>query len=74
MVLLPTPRLFDAKRLRSVADSVGALLMFDLSHEAGLIAAKVIPNPIPLADVVTMSLDKTLRGPFGGAILSVETS
>jgi len=63
------PRLFDAQRLRTIADSVGARLMFDLSHEAGLIAAGVIPNPIPLADVATMSLDKTLRGPFGGAIL-----
>ena len=63
------PRLFDAQKLRDIADSVGAKLMFDLSHEAGLIAAGVIPNPIPLADVATMSLDKTLRGPFGGAIL-----
>jgi glycine hydroxymethyltransferase len=63
------PRLFDAQRLRSIADRVGARLMFDLSHEAGLIAAGVIPNPIPLADIATMSLDKTLRGPFGGAIL-----
>ena len=63
------PRLFDAERLRSITDSVGARLMFDLSHEAGLIAAGVIPNPIPLADVATMSLDKTLRGPFGGTIL-----
>lgn len=63
------PRLFDAEQLRSIADEVGAKLMFDLSHEAGLIAGGVIPNPIPLADVVTMSLDKTLRGPFGGAIL-----
>lgn len=63
------PRLFDADRLRFIANSVGARLMFDLSHEAGLIAAGVIPNPIPLADVATMSLDKTLRGPFGGTIL-----
>lgn len=63
------PRLFDAKRLRTIADSVNAKLMFDLSHEAGLIAAGSIPNPIPLADVATMSLDKTLRGPFGGTIL-----
>lgn len=66
------PRLFDAERLRWIADSVGARLMFDLSHEAGLIAAGVIPNPIPLADVATMSLDKTLRGPFGGTILCRE--
>jgi len=63
------PRLFDAQRLRLIAENVGARLMFDLSHEAGLIAANVIPNPIPFADAVTMSLDKTLRGPFGGMIL-----
>lgn len=63
------PRLFDAERLREIADEVGAFLMFDLSHEAGLIAAKVIPNPVPLSDVSTMSLDKTLRGPFGGLVL-----
>ena len=66
------PRLFDAERLRYIADSVGAYLMFDLSHEAGLIAGKAIPNPVPLADVVTLSMDKTLRGPFGGLILCKE--
>jgi glycine hydroxymethyltransferase len=64
------PRLFDAERLRAAADGVGALLMFDLSHEAGLIAGGAIPNPVPLADVATMSLDKTLRGPFGAVILA----
>jgi glycine hydroxymethyltransferase len=63
------PRLFDAQRLRSIADRVGAYLLFDLSHEAGLIAGGAVPNPVPLADVTTMSLDKTLRGPFGGLIL-----
>lgn len=66
------PRLFDAERLRAVADACGAHLMFDLSHEAGLIAAGAIPNPVGLADVVTMSLDKTLRGPFGAVVLSRE--
>jgi glycine hydroxymethyltransferase len=64
------PRLFDAHRLRMIADMVGAKLMLDLSHEAGLIAGGAIENPIPFADVATMSLDKTLRGPFGGLILS----
>lgn len=64
------PRLFDAERLRCIADEVGAKLMLDLSHEAGLIAGGVISNPVPFADVATMSLDKTLRGPFGGLILS----
>jgi glycine hydroxymethyltransferase len=66
------PRLFDAARMRAIADDVGALLMFDLSHEAGLIAGGAIANPVPLADVVTMSLDKTLRGPFGAMILCKE--
>ncbi|MBK7737538.1 MAG: serine hydroxymethyltransferase [Saprospiraceae bacterium] len=63
------PRLFDAQYLRRIADSVNAFLMFDLSHEAGLIAGGVIPNIVGIADVVTMSTDKTLRGPFGGIIL-----
>jgi glycine hydroxymethyltransferase len=63
------PRLFDAKALREIADATGARLMFDLSHEAGLIAGRAIDNPIPLADATTMSLDKTLRGPFGGIVL-----
>ncbi|MCX6350643.1 MAG: serine hydroxymethyltransferase [Bacteroidetes bacterium] len=63
------PRLFDALRLREIADSINAKLMFDLSHEAGLMAGGVIPNIVNIADVVTMSSDKTLRGPFGGIIL-----
>ncbi len=63
------PRLFDAVALRKIADSVGAKLMFDLSHESGLIAGKALPNIVEMADVVTMSMDKTLRGPFGGIIL-----
>ncbi len=63
------PRLFDAMRLREIADSVGAKLMFDLSHESGLIAGGAIPNIVNIADVTTMSIDKTLRGPFGGIIL-----
>lgn len=64
------PRIFEAERLRTIADEVGALLMFDLSHEAGLIAGGVFPNPVPFSDVSTMSLDKTLRGPFGGVVLT----
>ena len=63
------PRLFEAERLRAIADSVEARLMFDLSHEAGLIAGAAVPNPVAVADVVTMSLDKTLRGPFGAMVL-----
>lgn len=63
------PRLYDVETLRRIADSVGAYLMLDLSHEAGLIAGGALANPITSADVATMSLDKTLRGPFGGLIL-----
>ena len=63
------PRLIDATALREIADETGARLMFDLSHEAGLIAGRAIDNPVPFADVTTMSLDKTLRGPFGGMVL-----
>lgn len=63
------PRLFDGEVLRSIADEVDAALHFDLSHEAGLIAGGAIPNEIGVADAVTMSLDKTLRGPFGGLLL-----
>lgn len=63
------PRWYDASRLRAIADNCGARLMFDLSHEAGLIAGGALSNIVPLADVATMSLDKTLRGPFGGLIL-----
>lgn len=64
------PRLLDAEKLRAITNEVGALLMLDLSHEAGLIAGRVIVNPVPFADAATMSLDKTLRGPFGGLVLS----
>jgi glycine hydroxymethyltransferase len=64
------PWLFDFDQLRAACDGVGARLMLDLSHEAGLIAAHAIPSPLPAADVITMSLDKTLRGPHGGLILS----
>lgn len=63
------PWLYDVHALRSICDRVGAKLMFDLSHEAGLIAAGVIDFPVAAADVITMSLDKTLRGPHGGIIL-----
>lgn len=66
--------MFDAQYLRRIADSVNAFLMFDLSHEAGLIAGGVIPNIVGIADVVTMSTDKTLRGPFGGIILCKKNS
>lgn len=64
------PRVIDAEQFREIADEVGALLMFDMAHIAGLVAGGVHPNPVPHADVVTLTTHKTLRGPRGGAILS----
>ena len=66
------PRNIDATPFRRIADEVGALLMFDAAHVAGLIAAGVYPNPVPLCDVVTFTTHKTLRGPRGGCILTTE--
>ncbi len=65
-------RLIDYKRFREIADSVGAYLLVDMAHIAGLVAAKVIPSPIPHAHFVTSSTHKTLRGPRGGLILCKE--
>jgi glycine hydroxymethyltransferase len=64
------PRTIEPEPLRSIADEVGALLMFDAAHIAGLIAGGVHPSPVPHADVVTFTTHKTLRGPRGGAILA----
>jgi len=64
------PRLIDPAPLREIADEVGALLLFDAAHIAGLIAGGAHPNPVPFADVVTFTTHKTLRGPRGGCILS----
>jgi glycine hydroxymethyltransferase len=63
------PRIIDFERFRQVADGVGAVLMVDMAHLAGLIAAGVHPSPVPHADVVTSTTHKTLRGPRGGFIL-----
>jgi glycine hydroxymethyltransferase len=62
-------RVIDWKRFKAIADSVGALLMVDMAHYAGLIAAGVYPTPIGIADFVTSTTHKTLRGPRGGLIL-----
>ncbi|TNF65897.1 MAG: serine hydroxymethyltransferase [Gammaproteobacteria bacterium] len=60
----------DWQKFREIADSVGAYLMVDMAHVAGLIAAGLYPNPVPVADVVTTTTHKTLRGPRGGLILA----
>ena len=63
------PRTIDFAKFREIADEVGAYLMVDMAHIAGLVAAGVHPSPIPYADVVTTTTHKTLRGPRGGLIL-----
>jgi len=63
------PRVIDFARIRAIADEVGALVMTDMAHIAGLIAAGVHPSPIPHSDFVTTTTHKTLRGPRGGMIL-----
>src|SRR5207237_1033219 len=63
------PRTFDFPRLRAICDDVGALMMVDMAHFAGLVAGKAHPDPVPYADVVTSTTHKTLRGPRGGLIL-----
>jgi glycine hydroxymethyltransferase len=66
------PRWFDFERLRQIADSVGAFLMMDMAHVAGLVAVDLHPDPVPHCDVITTTTHKTLRGPRGGLILSGE--
>ena len=66
------PRFIDFKRMREIADEVGAYLMVDMAHVAGLVAAGVHPSPVPYADVVTTTTHKTLRGPRGARILCKE--
>ena len=65
-------RIVDWGRMRDIADKVGSLLLVDMAHIAGLVAAKLYPSPIPHADVVTSTTHKTLRGPRGGIILARE--
>lgn len=66
------PRIIDFKKMREIADEVGAYLMVDMAHIAGLIAAGLHPSPVPYADVVTTTTHKTLRGPRGAMILCKE--
>jgi glycine hydroxymethyltransferase len=63
-------RIIEPEPFRRIADSVGALLMFDAAHIAGLVAGGAHPNPVPASDIVTLTTHKTLRGPRGGCILS----
>lgn len=63
-------RIIDWARFRAIADAVGAYFFVDMAHVAGLVAAGVYPNPVPIADVVTTTTHKTLRGPRGGLILA----
>ena len=66
------PRIIDFERFAQIAHSVGALLMVDMAHIAGLVAAGLHPSPVPYADIVTTTTHKTLRGPRGGMILCKE--
>ncbi len=65
-------RVWDWQRFRDICDEVGAFMVVDMAHVAGLIAADLYPNPVPIADVVTSTTHKTLRGPRGGIILARE--
>ena len=66
------PRVIDPEAFRAICDDVGALFIFDAAHVAGLIAGGAHPTPVPVADIVTFTTHKTLRGPRGGAILCKE--
>src|SRR5688572_27250165 len=63
-------RVIDWQRFRAIADAVGAFFVVDMAHVAGLVAAGQYPNPVPVADVVTSTTHKTLRGPRGGIIVA----
>ena len=66
------PRVIDFNRIRQICDKVGAYMMVDIAHIAGLVAAGLHPSPVPVADFVTTTTHKTLRGPRGGAIMCKE--
>ncbi|GBF30998.1 serine hydroxymethyltransferase 1 [bacterium MnTg04] len=67
-------RIVDWQRFRAIADEVGAFLFVDMAHVAGLVAAGIYPNPVPIADITTTTTHKTLRGPRGGLILARENA
>ena len=67
-------RIVDWQRFRVIADEVGAYLFVDMAHVAGLVAAGIYPNPVPIADITTTTTHKTLRGPRGGLILARENA
>ncbi|WP_271272622.1 serine hydroxymethyltransferase [Aliamphritea hakodatensis] len=67
-------RIIDWQKFRDIADAVGAYLFVDMAHVAGLVAAGLYPNPVPVADVVTTTTHKTLRGPRGGLIIARENA
>ena len=66
----PTPRIIEFDKFKQIADKVGALLLVDMAHFAGLVATGFYPNPLEFADVVTSTTHKTLRGPRGGIVLT----
>jgi glycine hydroxymethyltransferase len=66
------PRVIDFKRFREIADEIGAFLLADIAHYAGLVTADLYPNPFPYAHIVTTTTHKTLRGPRGGVVLSLD--
>jgi len=66
------PRFWDYAKLRSIADEIGAIFLFDMAHVAGLVAGGVHPSPLPHCDVVTSTTHKTLRGPRGGIVLTTK--
>ncbi|MCD8200933.1 MAG: serine hydroxymethyltransferase [Clostridia bacterium] len=66
------PRIIDFKRIREICDKAGALMMVDIAHIAGLVAAGLHPSPVPFADFVTTTTHKTLRGPRGGVVMCKE--
>src|SRR4029450_5789836 len=67
------PRFLDFERFRAIADEVGAILMVDMAHFAGLVAAGLHPNPVPHADVVSSTVHKTIGGPRSGFIVARDT-